>query len=790
MKQILQLFSLLFLTSLYSQQQGFEVFNTSINSGDAELGITFLNENTVIFASSKKNKEDKYFKKNRRKNNRQLHLELYQANILESGELAQTNKFSNEINNKFFESDISFSTDRKIVYFTWNNFYNTKSRKDSAKWKTLQIMKASINENFEISDINRLPFNNEKYSVRSPHVSKNGKQLFFVSDMPNGYGKMDIYVVDILANGMYSEPRNLGSNVNTKESELYPFKDDNILYFSSYGHKGKGGLDIFKSNFENGTYQKAKNLATPINSRFDDFALVIDSSINSGYFTSNRENGKGDVDIYNFKPKQKIIDCSKVISGIITDNVTQKSIDNVLISLFHNNIMQETKVISKDSKYSFKLKCNENYKIIVTKENYHNSEFEIIPNANLDNNIIKNLLLTPINCSQIITGNVFNRETNNSLSGSTISLYQNNVLKETLKVNEESKFNFQVDCNKTYKLVAEKEYFINAEIVFQTNGSYNFETTKDLLLTPINCSQLITGVVLNKETSNSLPGSTISLYQNNILKETFKINEESKFNFQVACNETYKLIAEKENFINAETVFQTNGSYNLETTKNLLLTPINCRQLITGVVLDKQTNKPLFKSVVTIFKNNILIDTLTLNNKAAFNYKLECNSKYKINTFLKNYQINNLNISTSKTRNKNLTNNILLEPTIEFVTVRDQKMIKINPISFDLDEDKIRLDAAIELEKVITILNKYPTIKLEIKSHTDSRAPDNYNMTLSNKRATATINYIISKGINPYRITGRGYGETELVNKCTNGVKCSQIEHEQNRRTEFIIIDE
>jgi outer membrane protein OmpA-like peptidoglycan-associated protein len=114
-------------------------------------------------------------------------------------------------------------------------------------------------------------------------------------------------------------------------------------------------------------------------------------------------------------------------------------------------------------------------------------------------------------------------------------------------------------------------------------------------------------------------------------------------------------------------------------------------------------------------------------------------------------------------------------------------MINTKPIYFDLDKSNIRKDAAIELNRVVNILNKYPNIRLEIKSHTDSRAPDNYNMKLSNKRAKATINYIISKGIDANRVFGKGYGETEIINKCKNGVKCTQAEHALNRRTEFIV---
>ncbi|MFZ2283943.1 MAG: flagellar motor protein MotB, partial [Lutibacter sp.] len=148
--------------------------NTSINSKFAELGATYSSNNSVIFASSKKDNSG------RRTNNRQLSLELYHGLITENGDIIQTDRFSSEINNKFFESDISFTPDFKTIYFTWNNFYSALKSKDSAKWKTLYMFKASINEKFEISEVTPLPFNSKEYSVRSPRISKDGKKLYFV----------------------------------------------------------------------------------------------------------------------------------------------------------------------------------------------------------------------------------------------------------------------------------------------------------------------------------------------------------------------------------------------------------------------------------------------------------------------------------------------------------------------------------------------------------------------------------------------------------------------------------
>lgn len=113
--------------------------------------------------------------------------------------------------------------------------------------------------------------------------------------------------------------------------------------------------------------------------------------------------------------------------------------------------------------------------------------------------------------------------------------------------------------------------------------------------------------------------------------------------------------------------------------------------------------------------------------------------------------------------------------------------IFIGPIHFDLDKSNIRLNAAVENDKIVSIMEEHPTLEIDVRSHTDSRNDDAYNMTLSEKRNKATIQYLVDKGISRSRLTGRGYGETQLVDHCSNGVQCPDEVHEQNRRSEFII---
>jgi outer membrane protein OmpA-like peptidoglycan-associated protein len=115
------------------------------------------------------------------------------------------------------------------------------------------------------------------------------------------------------------------------------------------------------------------------------------------------------------------------------------------------------------------------------------------------------------------------------------------------------------------------------------------------------------------------------------------------------------------------------------------------------------------------------------------------------------------------------------------------KCFGIKMIYFDLDKSDIRTEAALDLEKILDVLNQYPNMKLDIRSHTDSRASFKYNEALSDRRAKSTISWLIKNGINPNRLVGRGYGEYKLVNKCSDNVKCTEEEHQMNRRSEFII---
>ncbi|MFD1294141.1 OmpA family protein [Lutibacter holmesii] len=877
MKRYCYLLLLFFTFSIHAQKVEIELNNTSINSEYAEFGVSYLNNNTILFASSKKTDNDKTFTTTRRRQNKQLHLELYLGDILENGDVIQRSKFSKKENNPVLESDISFSPDRKTVYFTWNNFYNTQTRKDSAKWKTLQIVKANINEQLDITDIQLLPFNSKEYSVRNPEVSKDGKQLFFVSNMPGNYGGNDIYVVDILGNNTYSEPKNLGPTINTKESEFFPFVDANKnLYFSTSGHKGMGQLDIYKSEFINGTYTTPVPLKQPFNSKYDDFGYVENPAGTAGYITSNRKESKGGVDIFSWKIKEKDcfsemvitainetsqlaikdikisvfenanelkntispynttksivlkcntsykiliekegfqhkeiifktaaieetvsknivltpIQCTQSITGIVLNNETKEPISNAKVSLFLNNELISTKFTEGSQEFQFNAKCNANYKITVEKEQFEVAELNLATDNTLNKTNPLTIELTPIECAQSITGIVLNKDTKEPLSNAKVSLFLNNELISTKFTENAQEFQFNAKCNANYKITVEKEQFEVTEVNLATDNTLNKTNPLTIELTAIECIQSITGIVLNKDTKEPLSNAKVSLFLNNELISTKFTENAQEFQFNAKCNANYKITVEKEQFEVAEVNLATDNTLNKTNPLTIELTPIECIQSITGIVLNKDTKEPLSNAKVSLFLNNKLIESIITTNEKGYSFNINCNTNAKITVSKSGFSPTQFPIVTTSTNKQQIIKDVELTSIIEFSSVNNLKSIKTNPIYFDLDSDEITTKAAIELNKVVGVLKSYPTLKIEVQSHTDSRAPDAYNLTLSEKRASSSAEYIISQGIDPNRIMMKGYGETKLLNKCANGVTCTNAEHELNRRTEFVIINE
>jgi outer membrane protein OmpA-like peptidoglycan-associated protein/tetratricopeptide (TPR) repeat protein len=218
---------------------------------------------------------------------------------------------------------------------------------------------------------------------------------------------------------------------------------------------------------------------------------------------------------------------------------------------------------------------------------------------------------------------------------------------------------------------------------------------------------------------------------------------------------------------------------------------LTCEQELYGTVTDLTTAMMLPDAKISLYDSEFnLVNTAVTDPSGNYTFAVECGKTYNVRAAKMDYTTKEQKI-TIAWENKGRTNlPIALEKEACKVVIGDDlgKCFGIKMIYFDLDKYNIRREAALDLEKILDVLNQNPTMKLDIRSHTDSRASFKYNEVLSENRAKSTINWLVKNGVDPSRLTGKGYGETQLVNQCTDDVKCTEEEHQLNRRSEFIII--
>ncbi len=261
-------------------------------------------------------------------------LELYYAEIYaeEEGEFnfsyGSPEKYASKLNTKLHDGPVAFSRDQNTIYFTRNNIVGGKVGKDDEGIVRLKVFSAELVDN-QWTALKGLPFNSDEYSVAHPTLSADGNSLYFSSDMPGGAGGMDLYVSKMV-NGRWSPAVNLGvyiPEINTESDEVFPFiHSDGTLYFSTNGHNGLGGLDVFYSKKIGETWGPITNMGYPINSINDDFGISLNEGKNFGYVASNREGGAGNDDIYSFK--RLVVD----VDVIVIDEQSGLPIEDAIVT--------------------------------------------------------------------------------------------------------------------------------------------------------------------------------------------------------------------------------------------------------------------------------------------------------------------------------------------------------------------------------------------------------------------------------------------------------------------------
>ena len=303
-------------------------------------------------------------------------LDLYKINA-DSVSENKVVKFGDDINTRYHESTSVFSKDGNTLYFTRNNLFDGKTVKDEKGVVRLKIFKA-VKENGVWTHIEELPFNSESYSIAHPTLSPDEKILYFASDMPGSYGESDIFKVAINSDGTYGTPVNLGNIINTEARETFPYvTSENVLYFSSDGHPGLGGLDIFATKISNSQYiGTVLNVGKPVNSELDDFTFIINEETRNGYFASNRENGVGEDDIYSFVETKKLeFDCIKPITGTVRDKISNEVLVGATVKVIdENNEELASAITDSNGNYSITIDCNKGNFVRATMQGYVPSE--------------------------------------------------------------------------------------------------------------------------------------------------------------------------------------------------------------------------------------------------------------------------------------------------------------------------------------------------------------------------------------------------------------------------------
>lgn len=357
-----------YMAEIKANSGRYDVTPFEYNSVYSEFAPTYYKEG-LIFSSDR---DTGNFARYRHTWNSKDFLDLYKVNS-DSLSLNKVVKFGEEVNTRLHESTSVVTNDGETLYFTRNNFVDGNYIKDDKGIIRLKIFRAKM-INGVWTQIEELPFNNDSYSVANPALSPDEKTLYFVSDMPGTFGLSDIFMVTINDDGTFTTPENLGANINTEARETFPFVTaEEILYFSSDGHPGLGGLDIFATKIKRKDFQgTVLNVGEPINSNFDDFTFVFKDSTKTGYMASNRESGMGADDIYSFVEREPLVfDCVQQISGTVRDKISNDVLVGATVKVIDENNEEVLSTITdSEGNYSLELDCNQGNFVRALMEGY------------------------------------------------------------------------------------------------------------------------------------------------------------------------------------------------------------------------------------------------------------------------------------------------------------------------------------------------------------------------------------------------------------------------------------
>jgi len=428
-----------------------------------------------------------------------------------------------------------------------------KATLDSASTMLIDVKKVAIK---------KLP---NDIGAGHPALSKDGKTLYFSSNLEDGFGGSDLYSSVLGEDGRWQEPINLGGYINTQGDEVFPVLNDTVLYYSTNGKVGFGGLDIFRANITPKGIKDPTILAAPQNSAADDFGILFNPNDERlGFVTSNRYPGQGDDDLFQFRP----VPSKEYVEGVVTMSNGDLA-ENVLVKLYENGIEVSQTYTDENGQYHFHLEEGIKYELIASTNGFCAKE-EIYTDENWKSEEDVDLILTPY---ATVQGLVLTEE-GLVASNTKVELFDKNgdVIFSAL-TDENGRYQFLLDKNKEYEIVSTKDGHRGSEKII-TNQEWDTNKDTNIILKAI---EIVQGTV-RLEDGSSVSEILVKLLdeKGSELERTYS-NEKGKYKFLLKPDETYVLIASDVGLGAVDTIL-TDSTWNGKKDVDLILKPTNTAQ--------------------------------------------------------------------------------------------------------------------------------------------------------------------------------------------------------------------
>lgn len=353
-----------YIPRLLDKAKLYNVNTLEVSSDKSDFGAV-LYDNTLYFTSARNGARKSYGWTD------EPFLDIYKADYNADGTITNATTVTS-LNSKYHDGPVTISADGNTIYFSSDSFRENSFEKDKVNKLKLgrnNLYKATKDGDKWV-DITALPFNSKDFSTSNPSLSRDGKTLYFSSNMPSSLGGVDIWKVAVNTDGSFGTPENLGNKVNTEGNESFPFiADDNkTLFFASSGKQGLGGLDVYQIDLSNGS--EASNLGKPVNTEKDDFAFSFNGIKNLGFLSSNRG---GNDDIFGITPI-----CGVDVITVVTDAKTGAVLANAKVAIVDDKKNVITSEMSNaNGEVKYRVECDKAYVIQASKDGYESNTFAV-----------------------------------------------------------------------------------------------------------------------------------------------------------------------------------------------------------------------------------------------------------------------------------------------------------------------------------------------------------------------------------------------------------------------------